>query len=60
MHHVHSFVVLMMCVCLFLSSFISFFLLFLFMVHQGGSGVPLNKEEYAKSVAFWRENISIK
>jgi hypothetical protein len=27
---------------------------------EGGSGVPLEKEKYAESVAFWKEHVSIK
>eukprot|EP01041_Mallomonas_annulata_P004215 gene4215-8389_t len=27
---------------------------------EGGSGVPLDREKYMESVAFWKENVSIK
>jgi len=27
---------------------------------EGGSGVPLDKEKYKESVAFWTENVAIK
>jgi hypothetical protein len=27
---------------------------------EGGSGVPLPKDEYAKSVAFWQKHVSVK
>ena len=29
-------------------------------IEEGGSGVPLNKEEYLKSVDFWEKNIIVK
>jgi hypothetical protein len=28
-------------------------------MEEGGSGVPLSREKYAQSVAFWGANISI-
>jgi hypothetical protein len=27
---------------------------------EGGSGVPLDREKYKESVAFWVENVAIK
>ena len=29
-------------------------------IKQGGSGVPLNKEKYLKSVEFWDKNVTVK
>ena len=26
---------------------------------EGGSGVPLNRDEYLKSVAYWQENAPV-
>jgi hypothetical protein len=28
-------------------------------MEEGGSGVPLSREKYSESVAFWSANISI-
>lgn len=29
-------------------------------VEEGGSGVPLSREKYIESTAFWVENVAIK
>jgi Protein of unknown function (DUF3228) len=29
-------------------------------IEEGGSGVPLNREKYIESTAFWVENVAIK
>ena len=28
-------------------------------IEEGGSGIPLNREEYKKSVEFWSKNIIV-